>query len=89
MSGALKQNYALGYGFSAGILRQVTVAWKIYIMASALFYELGDEHQRMKAEMVQSCALSRRIGLTLSVSREKTHGLYRSDALLAANVYLH
>ncbi len=89
LSGALKQNYALGFGLSAGLLKQVTAAWKIHVSASALFYELGDEHQRFKAELAQSYAVSRRANLTLSLSREKSFDLYRTDAVFAWNVYLH
>lgn len=87
VSGALKDGYALGLGGSAGIIKQVGNAWKIDLRARGISYEAGEKHHSARVSLAQNLALSKNNSLTLSLARERSYGLYQSQAVLMWNVH--
>ncbi|HLE17639.1 MAG TPA: hypothetical protein VI728_05055, partial [Syntrophales bacterium] len=85
--GALQRNYSFGIGPSAGVLKRLTPAWKLNLFVQAMFYDLGDEHDKYKAALAQSYALGRNNTIDVTLSREKTFHHYQSEAKLSWNVY--
>lgn len=84
---ALQRNYSFGIGPSAGILKKLTPAWKLNLFAQAMFYDLGDEHDKYKASLAQSYTLNTNNTLDLTLSREKTFHHYQSEARVMWNHY--
>ncbi|HET6365002.1 MAG TPA: DUF4105 domain-containing protein, partial [Nitrospirota bacterium] len=87
LSGGLKDNYSLGFGASAGIIKKLTDSWKIYLSGKSMYYEAGDEHRSMKVSLAQNFRITTNNSITCSLSREKTHDNYQSEVNLSWNVY--
>jgi opacity protein-like surface antigen len=87
LSGGLKDDFALGFGASAGIIKKITDSWKIDLSARSMYYEAGDAHQSMKASLTQNFRISTNNSVTLSLWREKTFHEYQSEAMLGWNYY--
>jgi hypothetical protein len=87
LSGVLRDDYSLGFGVSADIIKQLTDSWKISFSAKSMYYEAGDRHRSMKCAFLQNFKISTNNGITLSLSREKTFGHYQSMAGLSWNVF--
>jgi hypothetical protein len=85
--GALQDNFSLGIGPSAGILKKLTSSWKLNLFVQAVFYDLGDEHDKYKASLAQSYTLNTNNTIDLTLSREKTFHLYQSEARVMWNRY--
>ena len=86
-SRALRDNYALGFGASAGILKKLTDSWLLDLSAESVTYEAGDEHRSTKASLAQSFKMNTNNSILFSLSREKTFDRYQSTASLSWNVY--
>ena len=87
VSGALKDDYALGLGASAGIFRQMTGLWKLSLSAQSFSYEAGDKHRSTKASLAQNFTIATNNSVTFALSREKTFDQYQSVVKLMWNVY--
>jgi hypothetical protein len=87
VSRGLKNDFALGFGVSAGIIKKVTESWKMHIAAQSMYYEAGDVHQSMKASLIQNFRISTNNSVRLSLWREKTFHQYQTEALLGWNYY--
>jgi len=87
LSGGLKDNYSLGFGASAGIIKKLTGSWKINLSAKSMYYEAGDEHRSMNVSLAQNFKITTNNSITCSLSREKTHDYYQSEVNLSWNVY--
>ena len=87
LSGGLKDDFALGFGASAGIIKKITDSWKIHLSARSIYYEAGDVHQSMKASLTQNFRISTNNSVSLSLWREKTFYEYQSEAMLGWNYY--
>src|SRR3990172_1103109 len=85
--GALQHNYSFGIGPSAGVLKRLTPAWKLNLFIQAMFYDLGDEHDKYKAALAQSYTLNRNNTIDVTLSREKTFHQYQSEARIMWNHY--
>ena len=85
--GALQDNFSFGIGPSAGVLKKLTSAWKINFFVQAMFYDLGDEHDKYKAALAQSYTLNTNNTIDLTFSREKTFHHYQSEARVMWNHY--
>lgn len=88
VSGKLRSNYAFGMGVSAGFLKNVTERWKVGLSARWMSYIAGDEHRTVKASLVQNAKITTNNSITVTLSREKTFGYYRSEAVVLWNLYL-
>jgi hypothetical protein len=87
VSGALKHDYALGLGASAGIFKQMTDSWKVSLSAQSFSYEAGDKHRSTKASLTQNFTIAPNNTISLALSREKTFYQYQSEVKLLWNVY--
>ncbi len=87
LSGGLKDDYALGFGASTGVIKQLTELWKIRLEAWGMYYEAGDTHRSMKASLDQNFKISTNNSVTFSLLREKTFYHYQSEARLGWNFY--
>ncbi len=87
LSGGLQDNYSLGFGASAGIIKKLTGSWKIYLSAKGIYYGAGDEHSSIKASLAQNFKISTNNSVTFSLSREKTFDQYQSEVNLNWNIY--
>ncbi len=87
VSGKLHDNYAFGIGASAGFLKNVTEHWKANLSLLWTSYVLGDEHRTIKGSLVQNIGVTTNNSITISLSREKTFGYYRSEAKVLWNLY--
>ncbi len=84
----LRNDYSLGFGASAGIIKQLTDALKVALSVKGLYYEAGDEHHSIKASLAGSYRVTVNSGAAFSLSREKSFDRYRSDATVTWNFYL-
>lgn len=84
---ALREHYALGAGGSVGILRNITERWKLLLTARGMAYGLGDRHSLLEATMTHNLRLTPNAALSLEVTRGKTREFYRTEALLALNLF--
>jgi hypothetical protein len=87
LSGGLQDNYSLGFGASAGIMKKLTGSWKINLSAKSIYYEAGDEHRSIKASLAQNFKITTNNSITFSLSREKTFDHYQSEVNLSWNIY--
>jgi len=87
LSGGLKDDYALGFGASAGIIKKIGGAWKIHFSVLGMSYEAGDTHRSMKASLDQNFRITTNNSVTFSLLREKTFYHYQSEARLGWNYY--
>jgi hypothetical protein len=87
LGGALQDNFSLGIGPSAGILKRLTSAWKLNLFAQAMFYDLGDRHEMYKAALSQSVTLNTNNTINVTLSREKTFHHYQSEAKVTWSLY--
>ncbi len=88
LSRALRNDYSLGFGVSAGIIKKLTDSWKINLSAKSMYYEAGDEHRSVKASLAQSFNVSTNNSILFSLSREKTFDHYLTEAELNWRMYL-
>jgi uncharacterized protein DUF4105 len=87
VSDKLQDKFALGFGASAGFLKNVTERWKTNLSLLWISYPLGDVHRTMKGCLVQSIKITTNNSITVSLSREKTFGYYQSDVNVLWNLY--
>jgi len=87
LSGSFKENYALGIGASAGLKKNVTDRWTVFLEARSLYYGLGDEHKTYELTMKHSFALSAQRSLSWEVTRTRTFGIYETDAVFMCNLF--
>lgn len=88
LSRALRDDYSLGFGASAGIIKKLTDSWKVNLSAKSIYYEAGDEHRSVKASLAQSFNVSTNNSILFSLSREKTFDHYRTEVELNWRMYL-
>jgi hypothetical protein len=87
ISGGLKDNFSLGFGASAGIIKKLTGSWKINLSTKSIYYEAGDEHRSVNVSLAQNFKITTNNSITCSLSREKTHDYYKSEVNLSWNIY--
>jgi hypothetical protein len=78
--GIFRNNFALGIGVQAGVLKSFTNAWKVHLSAESMFFELGDSFQDYRLAAVQSVTLSPNNSLELFLSWEKSFNNESSEA---------
>ncbi len=83
----LEQDYALGFGGTAGFMTNVTKDWKMNLWMQGLFYGLGDEHRSMKAGLQQNLRFTTNTSLSLDATREQAFNVYKTDIVLRGNWY--
>jgi hypothetical protein len=83
----LEGDYAVGIGASAGLLTNVTKAWKIHLLGRGMYYALGDRHNAWEAGLHQNFALTTNTSLRLELGFSRIHGYERPEAGLYWNIY--
>ena len=87
LSGGLQDNYSLGFGASAGIIKRLSDSWKIDLSAKSVYYVAGDEHRSIKTSLVQNFKITTNNSIAFSLSWEKTFDRYQSEGNLSWNIY--
>lgn len=85
--GLFRDNYALGVGVQAGVLKRFTGSWKMHLTGESMFFELGDSFQHHQLAAVQGFALSQNNSLELSLSWKKTFHNESSEAKCSWHYY--
>ena len=88
VGGVFKENYSLGFGGSAGVIKTIADCWKVHVSGTALFYKAGEDSRTIKASLMQSFMITSNNSITVSLFREKTSDQYRTDASLNWNMFL-
>ncbi len=87
VSGRFRHDYTAGIGGSAGVIKNITQAWKVYLWGKKIYYELGDDHRSLEGNLGQNFRISTNHSLTIELSRHKEFGNYYSEASLSWNYY--
>ena len=87
LSGDLDDTFAAGFGGSAGILWNITEAWKVGLTLSGFYYPVFEEHSRLQAILSQNIRVSRNNSIFLNLKGERTFGYERHEVKAGWNVY--
>lgn len=87
LGGALSENYALGIGLSAGLLRRMTPSWKCHLSAESMYFGLGDTHSASNVSLSQHIQLTRNNSISFDISWEKDFDASRTEAALRWNLF--
>jgi hypothetical protein len=87
VGGIFRNNYALGIGVQAGVLKNIIDAWKIHLTAESMFFEIGDSFQEHQLAVVQSVTLSQNSSLELSLSWKQTFNNESPEAKCSWHYY--
>ena len=85
--GALKDNYAVGAGGSAGFITCLNDLWKVHFYAKDLYYGLGDRFNSFEATLQQNFTISSDRGISVDISRQKTREFYQTESKVLWNLY--
>ncbi len=87
LGGRFRDDYALGFGGSAGIMKDVTDRWKVHLRARQIHFELGDPHRSREVGVSQNFALTPANSLSLDLARHQEFGEYFSEAVFFWNIF--
>jgi len=82
-----RDNYAIGFGGSLGLLSKPLPFWKTSLYARKLYYPVGDDHQTLEVGLKQAFQLNRNNSVTVEIARTKTFGINYSEANLNWNLF--
>jgi hypothetical protein len=83
----LRDWYALGFGISAGIIRQLGSGFQIHLSGASTWYPLGEERYNLTGKAVVSYSISRDNSLAAEGLISDTSGHVKREALLMWNHY--
>src|SRR3990170_134709 len=86
-SGRFEKSFSLGAGASTGILKKLSDKWRAHLYAKGIYYEFGDRHRSFSIVLNQQFDLSPDKSLSIDVSRERTFGIYETEAKAAINIF--
>jgi hypothetical protein len=84
---SLEDNYALGIGGSAGLIKPLTDSWKLHVFARDIYYGLGDTTNTIEAGVLQNFAITANTSVGASVSRSRSHGFDQTEAKVSFNLF--
>lgn len=87
LGGGLEGKYAVGIGASAGLLTNLTKAWKIHLFNREIYYALGDKHNAWESGLHQNFILGTNTSLRFELGLSRIHGHDRAEAGLYSNIY--
>ncbi len=87
LGGALSENYALGMGLSAGLLKHMTPSWKCHLSAESMYFGLGDRHSASNLSLSQHLQLTRNSSFSFDISWEKDFDVSSAEAVLRWNLF--
>jgi len=76
----LKKDYALGGGFSVGIVKEVFNWWKLHLSGRQIYFKLGDIHNTGVLSLKQHFVLRKNSRIQIDISREKAFKEYNTEA---------
>ena len=82
LGGKLENSYALGAGFSAGILKRIRDKQSLHLWAKQLFFLIGDDHQVTEASFSYYFKLSRSMSLGADIVWRKAFEYHQTDAAI-------
>jgi len=83
----LRDWYALGAGFSAGMITNIGTKFQLHLTASAIWYPLGEERSTFNGKTVVSYYLDRNNSLDAEVRYDETSHHAREEASMIWNHY--
>jgi hypothetical protein len=83
----LDNTFAAGIGGSAGLVGNITEAWKVGLTLSGFYYPVFQEHSRLQAVLSQNFRVSRNNSIAVSLKGERTFGYERYEVKAGWNVY--
>ena len=86
-SGRFEKSFSLGAGASTGIIKKLSDKWRAHLYAKGIYYEFGDRHRSFSIVLNQQFDLSPDKSLSIDVSRERTFGIYETEAKAAINIF--
>jgi len=87
IGGAYNEGYALGLGFSAGILKSVSPSWKCHLSARSIFFGLGDTYREDMLSLSQSIRIRQNNSITLDMSWKNTDHHAQTEAVMSWNIF--
>ncbi|MBF0224047.1 MAG: DUF4105 domain-containing protein [Desulfobacterales bacterium] len=87
MGGALKDNYSIGGGISAGILKEITPHWKIHLSGKTFYFGFRENYNESEIKLGQSVKLSKNNGLELNFIWNKQFSFDMFETKLAWNIF--
>ena len=85
--GGMEGRYAVGIGASAGLLSNLTEAWKVHLYTRETYYALGGRHNEWEAGLQQNFALTTNTSLRADVSVSRVYEFNRITAGLFWNLF--
>jgi hypothetical protein len=82
---SLNDGYAIGWGGTIGLLKDMNEYWKIHLFSKDIYYALGDRHGRLGLALCQQIKLSKNNSLILELSGKKASELYQREAKISWN----
>ncbi len=87
VSGRYRDNFALGFGATVGLLANPLPAWKIHLTARKIWYEAGELHRAADISLKQNWCLNADTSIELDISRQRAFNRSITDTTLLFNVY--
>jgi hypothetical protein len=87
ISGRFDHGYAISVGGSAGLITQLTSAWKAHLELRGLAAMLGDATHQSSLTLGQSFRLSRHHAMGVDLERDLTEAASRTEVRVSWNVY--
>lgn len=82
-----EDNFALGAGLTIGILHNLNEWWKVSLQGQAVYYMLGESHEKYRGTLAQNFRVTRNTGIGFQVNLESSFGFYRAEASVHMNYY--
>lgn len=87
IGGVLRENYSLGMGFSAGILKNVRPWWKCHLFAKKMYFEFGERHSPWEVSLSQNIRVTRNHSINWDISWEKISDSDHTETTLSWYIF--
>ena len=87
VSNRFEDSFSLGAGASTGLIKKLSEGWRTHLYAKAVYFELGDRHRSFSIVLNQQIDLAPNKSISIDVSRERTFGIYETEAKAAMNIF--
>jgi hypothetical protein len=87
LGGRFRDGFALGFGGSAGLLRNVTERWKVHLRGRQIHYLFGDPHRGEEVGLEQAFTINPAHGLVLDLAWRHEFGVETTEGKFGWNWY--
>ena len=87
ISGGLNDNYSMGMGFSAGILKNLTHSWKCRLFAKKTYFEYGERQHPVEISFSQNMRMNRNQAMGITLGWEENSGHDQVEARVAWHIF--